>query len=106
MAKKHKKKNKAQPAEFVERRSRPRSYLFDMPTQTEREWRGMPEYVSRKLEAFRTIIVRFRNQEDVDAFEKSIDQLISSQTTSLWYPQLQYTRFNEHWIDDDGDDIM
>ena len=54
----------------------------------EKEWTGMPEFVQPKKTEFVKIIVRFRNQEDLDEFAKSINQKLTSKSKSIWYPPL------------------
>ena len=51
-------------------------------------WKGMPEFVQEKQEAFKKLIVRFNSQEDVDAFAELIGQKITPKTKSLWFPAL------------------
>lgn len=65
--------------------------LFAMPgdgreVDANDEWRGMPEYTNEDQQAFQRIILHFRNQADVDAFAKLIEQKISSATKYLWFP--------------------
>jgi len=62
--------------------------LFDMPTEHEEEWQGMPEFVHEKIEAEHTIICRFRNFGDVEDFGKKINQNVTPQTKSIWHPKL------------------
>tara|TARA_Y100000310_G_scaffold86034_1_gene82857 strand:+ start:130 stop:726 length:597 start_codon:yes stop_codon:yes gene_type:complete len=49
------------------------------------EWEGMPEFNQEDLMISRQLIVRFKSQEDVDAFAKLIDQKITDKTKSVWY---------------------
>lgn len=51
-----------------------------------KEWAGMPEFVKESQQAFRTIIVHFRNKDDVDEFFRRINQDDTGQTRSLWFP--------------------
>jgi len=50
------------------------------------EWRNMPEYIQEDLTPFRVINVRFRNQKDVDAFEKLMQQKITEKQKTIWFP--------------------
>ena len=52
-------------------------------------WNGMPEYVSKKQEEYQKVIIRFRNQQDVDAFSKLIGQKVNPESKSIWWPRLQ-----------------
>lgn len=50
------------------------------------EWGGMPEYEQENQQAFRSVLVNFRNQQDVDAFAELLEQYLSEKTRSLWFP--------------------
>ena len=65
--------------------------LFDMPADWEAEWQGMPEYIQNKKESYRTMIIRFDNEKDVQDFAKIIGQKITAKTKSIWHP------FKSHW---------
>ncbi len=45
----------------------------------------MPEYTQEDVSG-RPIIVRFKNDEDVQAFAKLIGQTITEKTKFIWYP--------------------
>lgn len=54
-------------------------------------WEGMPEYVQKDKDAYDEITVRFRNQEDLEAFAALVDQpnlsLGRKNRKSCWYPK-------------------
>lgn len=52
------------------------------------EWQDMPEFVQDHQEAFATLIVRFRNKEDLDEFAKMIGQTLTPLSKSTWHPPL------------------
>lgn len=52
------------------------------------EWEDMPEFVQDHQEAFATLIVRFRNKEDLDEFSKLIGQTLTPMSKSTWHPAL------------------
>lgn len=61
--------------------------LFDdHPWQA--EWQGMPEFVQEKQEPYATLIVRFRNKDDLDEFARLIGQPLTPKSKSIWHPQL------------------
>jgi len=62
--------------------------LFDEETECQKEWQGMPEYIQEKQEAYASIIMRFRNKEDLMEFAKLINQNLTYRTQSIWYPKL------------------
>lgn len=53
-----------------------------------KEWVSMPEFIQEKQEAFAKIIVRFRNQADLDEFSRRIGQRLKANSQSTWYPEL------------------
>jgi hypothetical protein len=55
----------------------------------ENEWRGMPEFVQEKKEAYSKIIVRFDNEKDLQEFAKMIGQKLTNKTKSIWHPKLE-----------------
>ena len=55
------------------------------------EWQNMPEFVQEKQEAFATVVVRFRSQDDLEDFARRIDQQVNPQTKSIWHP------YKSHW---------
>ena len=56
------------------------------PLDPNAEWQGMPEF-HNDPKAERTIYIHFATNDDVDNFAKLLDQNISDNTKSLWYPQ-------------------
>tara|TARA_R110000787_G_scaffold63848_1_gene144701 strand:- start:184 stop:432 length:249 start_codon:yes stop_codon:yes gene_type:complete len=62
--------------------------LFDMDPDWEEQWVGMPEYNSNKIEAHKTLIVRFINEADYKEFGRLIGQNLTDSTSSIWIPKL------------------
>ena len=67
------------------------------------EWKGMPEYVQEVVEPYFTLNVKFKCQEDVDAFAKLMDQTINTSSKSgIWYPKLvQRSRKVAGYVDEE-----
>lgn len=63
------------------------------PQTWESEWVGMPEFVQEDLSSHRKIVVHFRNDDDVAAFARLIEQTITPRQKSLWYPAAQPRRY-------------
>lgn len=63
------------------------SELFSIPTDMDKKWAGMPEYVQEDLTPYRTIYMHFSCQEDVDSFQQLVGQKVSPLTKYLWYPK-------------------
>jgi hypothetical protein len=79
--------------------------MFNLGPDWEDEWTDMPEYVTNKIEPHKMIIMRFRNQEDVDEFKKLIDQNITRETKSLWFPKLVFNESIKYRYLDDEKEI-
>jgi hypothetical protein len=69
--------------------------LLDLPTDSERLWKGMPEYEHRDLESFQSVRVHFRNESDRELFSKLIGQKITDKTRSVWYPKAKIRRYSD-----------
>ena len=66
----------------------------------ENHWKGMPEYKSEDLMPFKTIYVHFENRKDMDAFAKLLNQTITLDTQSIWYPELEIQNLiNKKYVD-------
>ena len=50
--------------------------------QTPHEWDGMPEFNQPEAEAWKMVMVRFRNEEDLLEFGKRLEQTVTKKTTS------------------------
>lgn len=57
------------------------------------EWDGMPEFENEDKTAFRSIIVHFKSQEDVDSFASTVEQKITEKTKFLWFPEIEIERY-------------
>jgi len=65
------------------------------------EWEDMPEFVQDKQEPFAKVIVRFRNQQDLDEFAKLIGQPLTPKTKSIWHPALiRGINANKRYVDE------
>lgn len=52
-------------------------------------WGGMPEFVQEDKDAYRTMTVRFRDDEAVAEFCRKIENpSITPKTKAIWYPPL------------------
>lgn len=67
----------------------------------EKEWIGMPEFVQEKKEEYAKVIVRFRNEEDLQQFAKLMEQNVNVKTQSIWYPKLTFQdHFSKRYVDE------
>lgn len=66
------------------------------------EWQGMPEFDQQDKTSFKSLIVHFKTQEDVDAFAKLVEQKLTPKTRSIWFPQAEIeTCMDKAYVDDD-----
>ena len=61
--------------------------FFEMPEWWEEHWQGMPEYIQENKLAYKSLIVSFKNKEDMNEFAKLINQKINFKTKFLWHPK-------------------
>ena len=59
------------------------------------EWVGMPEYDNNDKTSYKSLKIHFRNEEDIKKFAKLLNQKITSNTKSLWYPALTRETFTD-----------
>jgi len=77
------------------------SLFDDDDDQSTSEWTDMPEFVQPKQEEFAKVIVRFRNEEDLNEFQKLIGQIVTTRTKSIWHPKLvRGATLQEVWVDE------
>jgi hypothetical protein len=66
-----------------------------------KEWKGMPEFTQKDLTSFRSIVVHFHSQKDVDDFSKLIGQRITLKQKSLWFPRALIGKYaTKRYIDE------
>jgi hypothetical protein len=64
--------------------------LFDnLQKDWEKEWQGMPEFIQNDIGPFKSVIVHFENRDDMDAFSKVVEQNITQDTASIWFPKVE-----------------
>ena len=67
------------------------------------EWAGMPE-MDNETEAHKKVIVSFANEDDFNAFFKTIGQEHSSLTKSIWFPEKARNNLKDQmWVEDKTD---
>ena len=59
----------------------------DSDFDPENEWDGMPEFDQDDATPFRTLLVHFKNQNDLNLFLNLIDQQITENTKFIYYPK-------------------
>jgi hypothetical protein len=64
--------------------------LWDLDERAlwEKEWHGMPEFVQENLEPAKSLKVNFLTLDDYGSFCKLINQKLTIQTKSIWFPEV------------------
>ena len=65
-------------------------------------WVGMPEFIQEEKEPYFKITMRFRDADNYVKFGKIIDQNLSENTNSIWYPKLDRdANARKRWVEKD-----
>jgi hypothetical protein len=88
-------------------KSAPQTSLFGDDEQWTQQWHGMPEFVQQNLMPFKTVYVHFDNFDDVRKFAELINQTITMETKSLWFPKADMAKVsNMRWVEPSADEIL
>jgi len=68
--------------------------------EQESEWQGMPEFIQGKQREYAKIIVRFRNQEDLNDFARLIGQTLNAKSQCTWHPKLLPKKVITKYVDE------
>lgn len=66
--------------------------LFEVDTDWQKEWQGMPECVNEDLVAFKSVTVNFTNFDDIKVFSGLVGQNVTIDTQSIWFPKVEFDR--------------
>lgn len=69
------------------------------------EWGAMPAFNMENKEAFRSLIVHFKDPDAVEQFEQAIGQKLPSEKTKfIWYPQIEIEAVHDKmWVGKEGE---
>ena len=68
---------------------------------TDDHWKGLPEF-EQNQEQWKTLNIKFRNEEDMNAFSKLIGQKLTKKTKGIWYPpHEEEENFLMRWVNDE-----
>lgn len=59
------------------------------------EWIGMPEFSHRDMTPAYSVLVHFRNDDDVKRFAELVGQTITDNTRFIWFPKARIRRYGE-----------
>lgn len=66
------------------------------------EWKDMPEFKMQNLTAEFSLKINFESEADVAKFAELVNQNITPNTKSIWFPEVKITRFmNKRYIDEE-----
>jgi hypothetical protein len=65
------------------------------------DWQGMPEFQQNSIEPMQTIKVHFATLDDLSAFAKLIEQQLTPNTKSIWYPEADIMTFTNRRYGDE-----
>lgn len=78
--------------------------FFEIKTDRESEWEGMPEFVHQDLSPFKSVVVHFANEADMQAFSELVEQRLTDKTQSIWYPRATIDTYADKlYIEDDDE---
>ncbi len=66
------------------------------------DWQNMPEFKNEKNDAFRKIIISFKDAAGVKSFQDLIQQRITDKTKSIWHPALEKSNSILMWVDNEA----
>jgi len=76
---------------------------IDLDEDWKKEWVGMPEYEASDLTSYASIIVHFRNRQDMEAFSQLIKQPLKANgmRISVWFPKMEHRKTSHlRWEDE------
>lgn len=65
-------------------------------------WQGMPDYEQEDQLAFRTILMHFTKQEDVNDFAALVGQAITDKTKYLYHPKQEKQDMKAYRVQDES----
>lgn len=78
----------------------------DVNSRWKEHWKEMPEFVQEENPPFRTVHMKFRNENHYQEFAKRIGQDLTDKTKSIWYPELETTANRLlRWVEDGGNTL-
>jgi len=72
--------------------------LGDKVEDHENEWKEMPEFKQDEKPPHREIIVRFSSENDFVKFAKLVEQNLTEQTLSIWFPKQDQDQTNRDFV--------
>ncbi len=76
--------------------------LLDVPSDYEKHWVNMPEFIQNKRKPFAQIIVRVTCQQDLEKLSKCLEQMVTIKTKSVWFPPVirGSARLRKRYVDE------
>ena len=75
--------------------------LFEVEEEWKKEWQGMPEFNHVDLQPCASVIVNFETLGDIVKFSHLLEQPMTPNTRSIWYPKAETIwRINKRYINE------
>lgn len=72
-----------------------------LETAWEAEWKGMPEFVQKDETSWHSLVMHFRNPDDLREFGKLLGQHIGPRPKALWFPAAEIGRYaDKRYVDE------
>jgi len=73
----------------MKKKFRKANALFEVNENEEwkEHWKGMPEFIQNDLSPYKSIKINFRSLEDMKKFSELINQTVTMNTRSIWFPK-------------------
>ncbi|MCG8509470.1 MAG: hypothetical protein MI741_09610, partial [Rhodospirillales bacterium] len=70
----------------------------DFVHEPDDEWRNMPEFDQQDLSPYHELNVRFVNEDDYAKFARLIEQKLTPQSKSIWFPKRYQDQCNSDHV--------
>ena len=68
-------------------------------------WQGMPEFIQEQKHEYCKLVVRFRNEDDLQDFAKLIGQKLNKKSQATWHPELKRGELQGNFVYVDVSDL-
>ena len=75
--------------------------ILEEPEWWGEDWQDMPEFIQNDLTSYRSLIVHFATPEDLAEFSRVVDQALTYNTRSIWFPRAEIGRLvDKRYVDE------
>ena len=82
-------------------KKKPQAALFEgedaalLDPSWKQEWQSMPEFIQEDATSWHSLVVHFRNADDLRAFGELLGQKIGFKPKALWFPAAEIGRIGD-----------